>query len=1107
MRAVGSAVALAVAAAMAGPALADSITTSAENGFGRIVFTLDPMAHGTVGMAGGVMTIAFDRKVDFQPAAVLQGLGAFVSSARMDADGKTLRLALSQAARPHTSVSGNRLAVDLVPSSFAGVPPDLPSAPTKEKAVDVNTLPVLAMRVAAHSDYTRLVFDWPSNVAYSVFPAPGHLSIRFAAEARPDLSALEHIAPPWIKPAGWRVENGGTVLEFAIDSGSSHRLSRDGNRIVLDILTPKTDASVNSAPAKPDTKTTAAKAPAVSSAQAQEIASAASELNDAEPVSEPPPKPPAPSQPSTPGFTNAPRPLVNLVGPIAPAVVTPQAPPQATAALIRNGAVLTFPNVRAAAAFIRGATAWIVIDGGPAVDVGLLKSQLGDYPSSVDGSSSDGTTILRLGLKQPAQIGAQTAGGSLTVEIGPHAAGAPAAISLIRNDDNVQHAALAATLPGASHALKFADNSVGDTLIVVPAAPGRAMRGTHSYLEFAALQTASGLVLAPLGDDLDVTVAQSRISITRSGGLSLTPPAVPVAASPAVLARTGEGPTFLDFANWGRGGDFLAMTRSLRARAASANPTIAFRARLALAHFYLAHGFAAETLGLIQLMQTADPALQGDRQLQAMRGAADFMMGRYRDAHNDLSDVSFDADRHVALWRGLTEAALENWTAAQKALAEARPELKLYPSEWQVRAGLAAARAAAGAGKFETANAQLARLPRDLSRPRMLEAQLVRAQILSASGRARDAATLFRAVESGGDERLAARAMFGRIESGLASHTISQASAIDALEQLRFRWRGDVLELKTLRRLAALYLGRGRWREGLQTLRAAALTFPNDDFGHQAEDDMRTAFETLFLKGKADKLAPIDALALFYDFIELTPIGPNGDEMIRRMSDRLVAVDLLGPAAKLLDYQVTNRLDGVARAQVATRLAMLDLLDHKPKEALAALRTTRTGGLPDEINHQRVLLEARALAGLKQWDQALELVALDDSSDARKLQADIYWESGNWEQAGEKAEALLPPVPPNPAGPAKLSNAERQTLMRAAISYSLAGNQPALDRLRAGYGARVQGGPDASAFTLVTQKVDTQGVAFRDLAAQIASIDTLETFMNDFRKRYSTTAD
>ena len=48
---------------------------------------------------------------------------------------------------------------------------------------------------------------------------------------------------------------------------------------------------------------------------------------------------------------------------------------------------------------------------------------------------------------------------------------------------------------------------------------------------------------------------------------------------------------------------------------------------------------------------------------------------------------------------------------------------------------------------------------------------------------------------------------------------------------------------------------------------------------------MRTMFVSLFLKGKADKMPPIQALSRFYDFIDLTQIGPDGDEMIRRMSD------------------------------------------------------------------------------------------------------------------------------------------------------------------------------------------------------------------------------
>ena len=133
---------------------------------------------------------------------------------------------------------------------------------------------------------------------------------------------------------------------------------------------------------------------------------------------------------------------------------------------------------------------------------------------------------------------------------------------------------------------------------------------------------------------------------------------------------------------------------------------------------------------------------------------------------------------------------------------------------------------------------------------------------------------------------------------------IKPAEAIDALEQLRYRWRGDALELSTLRKLGNLYFAQKRWREGLGVLRVAALNFANTDLGREAQDDMRHAFADLFLRGKADAMRPIEALSLFYDFIELTPIGADGDEMIRRLSDRLVAVDLLAPAEQLLDHQV-----------------------------------------------------------------------------------------------------------------------------------------------------------------------------------------------------------
>ncbi len=150
----------------------------------------------------------------------------------------------------------------------------------------------------------------------------------------------------------------------------------------------------------------------------------------------------------------------------------------------------------------------------------------------------------------------------------------------------------------------------------------------------------------------------------------------------------------------------------------------------------------------------------------------------------------------------------------------------------------------------------------------------------------------------------------------------------------------------------------------------------------------------------------IDALALFYDFRELTPIGRRGDEMIRRLADRLVSVDLLDQAADLLQYQVDNRLQGAARAQIATRLAVIYLMNRKADRALAALRSTRSAELSEELRNQRLLLEARALSDMGRHDLALEVIGNIDGREAIRLRSDIYWAAHRWRESAEQIELM-----------------------------------------------------------------------------------------------------
>jgi hypothetical protein len=1102
---------LAMALSVNAPAWADSVTGTMQNGYGRLSF--DTAAKISASTTGGVLAITFDNKTNIDPSAIAAAMPRLISGGRVDPDGKTLRFTLSQPVKLHVSQIGARAVVDIADTNFAGVMPDLVPPPKPvAKPVDMASLPEIKLRTGAYEKFTRLVFDWPKDVSYQVFPGAGKMTMRFNTLARADVSALARFAPPWVKNASWRIEGGSTVVEFEIDSDSGYHDFKDGSHVVLDILAPKTDGSAYAPPgiAKPAiTKLDAAKAPAsapkagASAAQAQAIAQTVAKLAppadkkpdaklaDAKPAAKADAKV-ADAKPSTPP--------VPTVQTFASSEVVPVADGKRT----RDGAVITFKGAggRASAVFVRGLTAWVVLENAPNFDAHNLKAALGDFAAGMEAVSSNGLGILRITLKAPAEIAARGMGPDLQVEIAPSVAPPPVVIGFARNQYDPRRASLSTLLPAADHAFKLVDPAGGDLLTVIPAQPGRGMPAARNFADFAALPTASGLVIMPYADDLQVSVDTSRVSISRPSGLSLTPPQMPVAQTPSALAHFGDGPSYMNFAQWGQasGGSFLATERKLMRIVAGANSQKSGAARLNLARFYLANGFASETLGLLKLMQAHDPALAGDIQLVTMRAAAEYMMGRNRDARNDLGGPGFDADRHAALWRGLIEARMEDWKNAHAHLEQAGPVMARYSSAWQATAVLADADAALGLGRLDLADAALNRMPKDLDAKQALAAELAQARVLAGENRYGAASKHFVAVEKGGDEKLTSQAIFYHTGAALNAGAITAPQAIEQLERLRFRWRGDGLELKTLRKLASLYFGHGQWREGLKTLRVATQSFSGQDPARVAQDDMRGAFVNLFLKGGADKMKPVDALALFYDNLDLTPIGADGDEMIRRMSDRLVAVDLLGPAASLLAYQVDKRLDGIAKAQVATRLAAVYLMDHKADKAVAAIRESQISGMPDDEMHQRMLLEARAFAALKQWDNALDLIAADRSADTRRLRADIYWESGNWSLAGQKAEEFLEA---RWSDAVPLSQAERVQLLRAAVAYSLANDETSLGRIREHYAAKMRGTQDGNLFAVLSADIDQHGMAFRDAAARIASVDTLQAFMKDFSKRKS----
>ena len=257
---------------------------------------------------------------------------------------------------------------------------------------------------------------------------------------------------------------------------------------------------------------------------------------------------------------------------------------------------------------------------------------------------------------------------------------------------------------------------------------------------------------------------------------------------------------------------------------------------------------------------------------------------------------------------------------------------------------------------------------------------------------------------------------------------------------------------------------------------------------------MSDVFANYFISGGGKDMPPVQALAFYYNFQQLTPVGQKGDEMIRHLADRLVQVDLLPQAAQLLDYQIQNRLHGgVAKAQVAARLASIYLMDQKPKDALKAIRETRQVQLPDQLQEERRLLEARTLSDLHQYDNALDLLAQMKDKKAALLRCDVLWDAARWPEAGAAIEAQLGDAWKKD-GP--LDKETRFDVMRTAIAYSMAQDEDGLGRLRKKFGNKMQQSPDAIAFAAVTDPIGAgNGGAFRDAVRRIASVNTLDKFL------------
>ncbi len=966
------------------------------------------------------------------------------------------------------------------------------------------------MRIGNNPGFDRAVINWPEDVDYRVEQQGRNLTVTFGSPV--NFNAAEIGTGLRASATNVRAARAAdrTTLEMTLAEKVGLRHFRTGPRLVLDFVR---DGSIASdQPTSPQ----GAQMPTAAQAQARQDQAAAAAAQPTAPAGQAAPQTgtAAPGRATTPDFETLAQQAqaLGLGQPAAPSGAA--RPGAANIAALRGGVPVeivreeNFQSLRfgfiepvGAAVFGRDQNLWIAFDRVVDIDLAPLRAnpQIRDLLGEVEIVPSEGT-VLRMTPRGGANSFVRRDGTAWVVELGrlPRRPEKPIEI-VIRNPDTPADARVSIELPGSQTVLRLRDPDIGDELAIVPSAvAGIGLADTRRYPQFQILASVQGAVVRPDDDSVSVRPLGTGVEISSSRALFVTAPTAPGTPGAPPL-RQGA---LLDIAGWQRGGpakfnDDLSNLEKAVTLARPGDPRNA--ARLDLARFFFAHGLFPETNALMRFIAEERPQLLDGPQNRAMRGVAELYAGNLDEAARWLNHSSLDQEAEAALWRGALAVAQNDPQAALLQFDRATDASDRFPPAFGNRLGLAIAEARLAGGELDPAQRRVDQvLANNPSRGDRARADYLRGRIALERGDERAALAAWRTLDLGTVTKARIQAEMARIDLQSKKGDLSPQETVAALERLRFAWRGDELEFDIQRRLGRAQLASGDFRTGVQTLRDAAARFPQARDRMELEGDVRREFRKLFLEGEADRLSPVAAIGLFEDYRDLVPTGPEGDEMVRKLAERMVVVDLLDRAAGLLDHQMRNRLQGAAKAEVGTRLAAIRLLDRKAQPALDALEASDAGGIPEALRRERARLAARALADLGRAPEALARLDGDTGPEADLLRAEIGLRTRAW---GPAAQALERLAGAPPSGTQAIEDNRARQILHLAVALALGSDDAGTTRLRERFGPAMGRSPYAEVFRVLTADKAGATPDIASIAARVSSLAPFESFLSGYRQR------
>ncbi len=1098
-----------------------------------------------------VLVLKFSEPVVLDMTPLRDNLSNWVALARMDADGKTARIALKkQDTRLHISKSIDLVSVDILPEENTKDPADIISPLVEKRKAQavaakiaeipppVDFIDELTVRASEADGRTRVAFYWPTDVEFSAEQSGNKYAVKFNRRAKPDIAHLNIDPPAEITRANFENDDLGMLFNLQIANDVTPNIYKEDKVVVIDLAsreaveaaekekqmrdamlaaatheddtakseprqtnhTPKAEVHQAASTPPPETKSSPMKLELPQGAPEKVVFGSASEAmgltRDVKQTPSQQPeisvdtqedaKPRGPRETFFRGDWAEPAPLTKIV--------------KAEINSLQNGLAISIPWQAPApiAVFNRPPASWIVfaVDSDIEINPDQVPSRY-----NIETIRDKDVVLMRVEAPEGMVASAEAVGTTWTITYAPAAVQPERFLKPMREISETGRSSIETSLIGAAGVVWFEDPVVGDDIAAIVAfGPTSASTTPRSFVEAEMPSTAHGLVVIPHADDVSVKLHGERVVVTSSRGMALSESAGNSTGTYAKMKSDTPTPAFIDFDAWGglEGNYFFSRKSELERAAATRDPSSKAGADVLmdLARFYIGHDFGAEALGVLGTALDGRPLLEQDAAFLGLRGAGLTMMKRYKLAEEDLSKGALRGDKSALLWRGYAAAKMGQWERSNDFFRQAEELIFAYTGRWAAEFYTTAAEAALKANELDRSRQLAGRAAGTIYREPAESASLLLGRLDEAVGEKEKAYNQYVTLTNDASEAVAVRAELHRLDLGAKLGKVTPSEAADQLDTLRYRWRGDATEMATVGILADQYMSLGRFREALLLTQSAALRNPDEPGARELRIRLVEFFRKLYLDGEAERLDPIQALALFYEFKDLTPIGEDGDRMIRKLARRLVAFDLLDPATELLQHQVDNRVRGQGKAVIAVDLASIYLMDRQPDRALAAIAASRQPRLPRELALQRRLLEAGAYRDMGRSDHAIELLEGVDGLEAASIRADAYWKGEKWPEAAAQLATMLPVAD-------QANKSHMDLALKAAIAGRLAKNLGLLDRLNTGYAHLFKDTANEQSFNLITSQTDITGAALSEAVRRMADAPRVDAFSASLKQRFN----